>query len=416
VQSGPTSCVAPREDAHAAASRTTADHPSQSQRPVHHHALRRPSVCHIALVLKRCNLFLFFLAPSIRLPALPMLRCWRFPAARYKQLQRVTDHAWASFATGAERGESERAGSVSVASENDDDKRPRFAINKHNKVKLIASLHSKHDVQERLQARSHMRVPEIAVVGRTNSGKSSLINSLLAKSGLAKASSRAGKTTSINLYLINDSLILADVPGYGFEHENSTLSRKWQRVWWPLCQSYVSSTPTLRAALFLADVRGAPIEDDRRFVRALEEANVPALLILTKDDRINDRVSPEDGTPYAVHETRNYLTSRVRKALQWPEARPHIHYSTELSPPRIKLRRWIDSLHRTADAQEAASLLDRAWAQRGAQTGREGGLGAGSGKGGKETAVGRNASAGAEVGRADGAGGVAGARGSGTEE
>jgi len=281
--------------------------------------------------------------------------------ARYKQLHRVTDHACASFATGAERGESERAGIVSVATENDDDKRPRFAINKHNKVKLIASLHSKHNVQERLQARSHMRVPEIAVVGRTNSGKSSLINSLLAKSGLAKASSRAGKTTSINLYLINDSLILADVPGYGFEHENSTLSRKWQRVWWPLCQSYISSTPTLRAALFLADVRGAPIEDDRRFVRALEEANVPALLILTKDDRINAR---EDGTPHAVHETRNYLTSRVRKALQWPEARPHIHYSTELSPPRIKLRRWIDSLHRTADAQEAASLIDRAWAQR----------------------------------------------------
>ena len=73
--------------------------------------------------------------------------------------------------------------------------------------------------------------------------------------GLAKASSRAGKTTCIDLYCINDCMVLADVPGYGFEHETSVLSKKWQRQWGPLCENYLSSTPPLRAALFLADVR-----------------------------------------------------------------------------------------------------------------------------------------------------------------
>lgn len=207
-----------------------------------------------------------------------------------------------------------------------------------------------------------MNLPEIAVVGRTNSGKSSLLNHLLGKT-LAKTSSRSGKTTAIDLYLINDSLILADVPGYGFEHKTNILSKKWQRVWGPLCEGYLKSTPSLRAVLFLADIRWRPIEDDRNFSRTLSEAAIPALLVLTKDDRINDAASArlvahEAGTDVSnKHESRSYLTSRVRSGLDWPATAPHIHYSTELVPPRKKLRRWIDSLHHTTDTEQAAAVL-----------------------------------------------------------
>ena len=105
----------------------------------------------------------------------------------------------------------------------------QFAIGKRNKVKLIASLANEASVQ----ARTSPTMPEIAVIGRTNSGKSSLINHLLGKK-LAKTSSRAGKTTAIDLYRVNDALVLADVPGYGFEHVGSELDKKWSRVWGPL--------------------------------------------------------------------------------------------------------------------------------------------------------------------------------------
>ena len=105
----------------------------------------------------------------------------------------------------------------------------QFSIGKRNKVKLIASLAN----QASVQARTSPTMPEIAVIGRTNSGKSSLINHLLGKK-LAKTSSRAGKTTAIDLYRVNDALVLADVPGYGFEHVGSELDKKWSRVWGPL--------------------------------------------------------------------------------------------------------------------------------------------------------------------------------------
>ena len=105
----------------------------------------------------------------------------------------------------------------------------QFAIGKRNKVKLIASLANEASVQ----SRTSPTMPEIAVIGRTNSGKSSLINHLLGRK-LAKTSSRAGKTTAIDLYRVNDALVLADVPGYGFEHVGSELDKKWSRVWGPL--------------------------------------------------------------------------------------------------------------------------------------------------------------------------------------
>ena len=117
----------------------------------------------------------------------------------------------------------------------------------------------------------------------------------------------------------------------------------------------------MRAVFFLADVRWHPVQQDREFVERLRAANVPALLVLTKDDRINDRAA---GTAMSTHESRSYLTARVRKNLDWPGAWPHIHYSVEAPPTRKKLRRWIDSLCRTANAGEAAALLSRAWAER----------------------------------------------------
>ena len=209
------------------------------------------------------------------------------------------------------------------------------------------------------------------MAGRTNAGKSSLINHLLRHDNIARSSSNAGKTDAIELYMVNDKIIIADFPGFGFTvpgHQYiSHLAERWEDVWQPLCRAYIRHAPVC-AALFLADVRWPVTEDDRDFASMLQAAELPALLIMTKDDRINDKTevkghgrlpheswqatAPRHIRASEPHHAREYLARRVRAGLSWPEHYPHLHYSNEQSPPRRKLRRWIASFaqHGTKEA------------------------------------------------------------------
>ncbi|EKX38140.1 hypothetical protein GUITHDRAFT_165280 [Guillardia theta CCMP2712] len=257
--------------------------------------------------------------------------------------------------------------SMSDKADGDDQSEKAYVIRKANRVQKVGTICTPDQVDA---PRSHPPLPEICIAGRTNSGKSSLINHLLAKPGIARTSSRAGKTDEINLYMVNSSVILADFPGYGFEHKYGVLAKRWETVWGPLCESYMHRSPVV-AALFLADIRWPVTRDDYFFVQTMREAGIPALLVLTKDDRINDRVKAKGHNESLaakkvtrtvsqardVHIARSFLTDRVRKGLLWPEDLPHVHYSIESGPARRKLRRWIASLALAKNHDEARQVL-----------------------------------------------------------
>ena len=237
-----------------------------------------------------------------------------------------------------------------------------------SRVKHIRSLRTDLEAMSSGKGRDD---PEICVLGRTNCGKSSLINHLLRRDE-APASSRAGKTTMIDLYMVNNKFVLADMPGYGFGRGPSTLNSRWTKQWCPLSFSYFKHTPNLRAALLLADIRWVPVEMDREMSRMLQSLGIPTLLVLTKDDRIYDKRkdSPAKGgaedeiegdpewrkflaarpsNAASVHETRAWLSSRIRARLAWPHDLPHVHYSITNSVARRHLGRWIHTILKAPD-------------------------------------------------------------------
>ncbi len=126
------------------------------------------------------------------------------------------------------------------------------------------------------------RRPEIAFVGRSNVGKSSLLNRLLKRKGLAKTSSTPGKTQTINFFDINEKIYFVDLPGYGFAKVPKTLKDEWNRV----MVEYLKDRDTLRLAVVLLDSRHDPSPLDAHMLDLLEDAETPTLLVATKIDKI----------------------------------------------------------------------------------------------------------------------------------
>jgi GTP-binding protein len=123
---------------------------------------------------------------------------------------------------------------------------------------------------------------EIAVVGRSNAGKSSLINKLCNNGKLARVSSEPGKTRSINFFLINGELMLVDLPGYGFARRSAGERQSWQQ----LVEGYFSVTQRLRHLFLLCDIRHAPSAGDLQMVEYLNFYRIPFTLVATKADKI----------------------------------------------------------------------------------------------------------------------------------
>ncbi|MCX5902515.1 MAG: ribosome biogenesis GTP-binding protein YihA/YsxC [Proteobacteria bacterium] len=125
-------------------------------------------------------------------------------------------------------------------------------------------------------------LPELAFSGRSNVGKSSLINVLLNRKGFAKTSSTPGRTQSINFMEINSSVYFVDLPGYGYANVPLAVRKKWQ----PLIEGYLAQRTTLRLLVLLADIRREPQEDEELFVAWLKQLDIPLLVILTKIDKV----------------------------------------------------------------------------------------------------------------------------------
>lgn len=133
-------------------------------------------------------------------------------------------------------------------------------------------------------------IPEYAFIGRSNVGKSSLINMLCNRKGIAKVSNTPGKTQLINYFLINEDWFLVDLPGYGY----AKISKKQRREWKHMIEEYLSIRANLQCAFILLDSRHDLQEIDKDFITWMGEAGVPFIIVYTKTDKLNPKQVPEN--------------------------------------------------------------------------------------------------------------------------
>ncbi|WP_349515852.1 ribosome biogenesis GTP-binding protein YihA/YsxC [Leuconostoc suionicum] len=125
--------------------------------------------------------------------------------------------------------------------------------------------------------------PEIALVGRSNVGKSSLTNTLIQRKNFARTSSQPGKTQTLNFYDVEDKLYFVDVPGYGY----AKVSKAQREAFGIMIEEYITSRKQLRGVISLVDARHEPSEDDISMYEWLHYYNIPILVVATKSDKIS---------------------------------------------------------------------------------------------------------------------------------
>ena len=125
-------------------------------------------------------------------------------------------------------------------------------------------------------------MPEVAFAGKSNVGKSSLMNTLVNRKSLARTSSTPGRTQSLNFFSINQKLYFVDFPGYGFAKVPVEIKKQWK----PMVESYLTSRANLKVVVVILDCRREPSQEDRDLVEWLRVYNIPALVVFTKIDKI----------------------------------------------------------------------------------------------------------------------------------
>jgi ribosome biogenesis GTP-binding protein ysxC len=129
-------------------------------------------------------------------------------------------------------------------------------------------------------------LPEIAFLGKSNVGKSSLINKLMQRKSLARTSQAPGKTQTINYYKINDEIYFVDLPGYGYAKVSQELRQKWGKM----IEKYLTTSPSLKLICLLVDIRHEPTENDRLMYDWIKYHGYKVLVILTKADKLKRSV------------------------------------------------------------------------------------------------------------------------------
>ena len=147
-------------------------------------------------------------------------------------------------------------------------------VNTHNADILLSATNKSHYPKD--------DIPEVALAGRSNVGKSSFINTMLNRKNLARTSGKPGKTQLLNFFNIDDKLRFVDVPGYGY----ARVSKKEREKWGKMIEEYLTSRENLRAVVSLVDLRHEPSADDVQMYEFLKYYEIPVILVATKADKI----------------------------------------------------------------------------------------------------------------------------------
>jgi GTP-binding protein len=183
-------------------------------------------------------------------------------------------------------------------------------------------------------------LPEYAFIGRSNVGKSSLINMLTERKSLAKTSGRPGKTQLINHFKINDNWFLVDLPGYGY----AKVSKKDKSTFQKYIRNYFLQREQLLCSFVLIDIRHEPQKIDLEFMQWLGEHQIPFAIIFTKADKLK---------PKAIErQVKQYMTALLEDI--WETAPPHFITSSSHKTGRDDLLEYIDNINTAFfGAQEA---------------------------------------------------------------
>lgn len=137
--------------------------------------------------------------------------------------------------------------------------------------------------------RPELKLPEVAFAGRSNVGKSSLLNRLVKRKAFARVSKTPGRTREINFFAVNGTFVLVDLPGYGY----ARISKGRRAEWRPLIEEYLKHSPALRGIVMLLDARHDPTEDDLGMIDFLGSISAPTIIAVTKIDKLRARERDE---------------------------------------------------------------------------------------------------------------------------
>lgn len=188
-------------------------------------------------------------------------------------------------------------------------------------------------------------LPEVAFAGRSNVGKSSLLNALLRRRAVARVSKTPGRTREINFFSVNGTFALVDLPGYGY----AKISKERQAEWRPLIEGFLRRSPRLKGIVQLLDVRRDPSDDDRQMFDLLAEVGVPTIVCVTKIDKI-----PRAQVAARVEAIARDLALDVDQI---------IPFSAETGAGRDELAAAVVALLASAAEQDAANAADRVAAE-----------------------------------------------------
>ncbi len=154
-------------------------------------------------------------------------------------------------------------------------------------------------------------LPQIALAGRSNCGKSTLINALLNRKKLAKVSSTPGYTKSVNFILVNEDFYLVDLPGFGFAKRSKHMKKLWEKI----ISDYLETSKNLKGVLHLIDIRRLITEKDMQLIEYLNLLKIPYLLVFTKIDKLSkNQISKSINILKKEYSIENFvLTSGLRK-------------------------------------------------------------------------------------------------------